>query len=235
MLRLNILEYSQSSFYGGWPLNKKHFSFLTLLISLTFVIILYPKLQHPAVLKAFVSQWGWISIFVDLFIITLLMLFPVVPFVLIAGVNIILYGVVGGFMLSLGGSLLGASLGFWLARTLGQAWAQPKVAKLGKWGTHIEGNSFSIVLISRLIPILPSAAVNYAAGLSLMTYPTFFLATLIGKIPMIIWESWMGHSFWRLSHHPGQLLIAAAFGALLFGTVGLYWYYSIKRTIDPPP
>ncbi|MDP4125860.1 MAG: TVP38/TMEM64 family protein [Bacillota bacterium] len=216
-------------------MTKKHFSFLTLLISLTFVIFLYPKLQHPAVLQAFVSQWGWISIIVDLFIITLLMLFPIVPFVLIAGVNIILYGMIGGFVLSLGGSLLGASLGFWLARTLGQDWAQPKVAKLGRWNTYFEGNSFSIVVISRLIPILPSAAVNYAAGLSLMTYPTFLFATLIGKIPMIIWESWVGHSFWRLSHHPGHLLIALAFGALLFGSVGLYWYFFIKRKGDTQP
>jgi Uncharacterized conserved protein len=162
------------------------------------------------------------------------MLFPVVPFVLIAGVNIILYGFVAGFLLSLGGSLLGASLGFWLARTLGQEWAQPKIAKLGKWGTQINKNSFSIILISRLIPILPSAAVNYAAGISLMTYPSFLMATIIGKIPMIVWESWVGHSFWQLSHHPGQLLIGLIIGAFLFGSVGIFWYYSIKRT-NPLP
>lgn len=215
-------------------MNKKHLSLFTLFISLVFVIILYPKLQHPAVLQAFVAQWGWISIFVDLFIITLLMLFPVVPFVLIAGVNIILYGLIGGFLLSLGGSIIGASLGFWLARTLGQEWAQPKVAKLGKWGTNINEKGFFIVLISRLIPVLPSAAVNYAAGISLMTYPKFFIATLIGKFPMIIWESWVGHSFWRLSYHPEQLFIGLIIGVILFGSVGLFGYYSIKRT-NPLP
>lgn len=215
-------------------MNKRHLSLLTLFISLAFVIILYPKLQHPAVLKAFVSQWGWISIFVDLFILTLLMLFPVVPFVLIAGVNIILYGLAGGFLLSLSGSILGASLGFCLARILGQEWAQPKAAALGKWGTHIKNNSFSIVFISRLIPILPSAAVNYAAGLSPMTYPTFLLATLLGKIPMIIWESWVGHSFWRLSHHPNQFFISLVIGGILFFSVGIYWYYAMKH-INPLP
>jgi len=216
-------------------LNKKLFSCLTLLVSLTFVILLYPELQHPAALQTFVTQWGLISIFVDLFIITLLMLFPVVPFVLIAGVNTILYGWVGGFLLSLGGSLLGASLGFYLARMLGQEWAQPKVAKLGKWGALIEGNSFSIVLVSRLVPILPSAAVNYAAGLSLMTLPTFLFATLIGKIPMIAWESWVGHSFWRVSNHPGWLMLGLAIGALLFGLVSVYCYFSTRCLKDPLP
>lgn len=206
---------------------------MTLLISLSVVIFLYPKLQNPAELQAFVAQWGLLSIFVDLAIIVILALFPVIPFVLIAGINTLLYGWIGGFMLSLAGSLLGASLAFWLARTLGQAWAQPKVKKLGKWGTLLRGNSFSVVFLSRLIPVLPSAAVNYAAGLSLMTFSSFFLATLLGKIPMIVWESWVGHDLWQIAHNPGRLLLALAIGALLFGSVGLYWYYSKKFPKSP--
>lgn len=209
-------------------MRKKSLSVLTLLVSLAFVIFLYPKLQHPAALLAFVKHWGLFGIFIDLFIITLLMLFPVVPFVLVAGVNTILYGGIGGFLLSLCGSMLGASLGFWLARNLGQEWAQPKVAKLGKWGEVIQGNCFSIVLLARLVPVLPSAAVNYAAGLSLMTFPSFLLATLCGKFPMVIWESWVGHDFWRMSHHPGRLLLALLIGGIIFGLVGAYWHIFAK-------
>lgn len=212
-------------------MNKKHFSFLTLLLSLSLVIVMYPKLQHPDVFQAFIKQWGSLSLFLDLLIITLLMLFPVVPFVLVAGVNTLLFGWVTGFLISLSGSLLGAALGFWLARTLGQAWAQPKVAKLGKWGTLIEKNSFSIVFLSRLVPILPSAAVNYSAGLSLMSFPTFLLSTFLGKFPMIIWESLVGHDIWRVSHHPGRLIVALGLGVLLFGSIAIYWY-AISRT-DP--
>lgn len=210
-------------------MNKKYISLLTLAISLTFVILLYPQLQNPDTLGAFVSQWGWLGIFVNLLLIMLLALFPVVPFILIAGVNTLLFGWVGGFLLSLAGSLLGASLGFWLARTLGQEWAQPEMEKLGKWGVHIEDNSFTIILIARLIPVLPSAAINYAAGLSLMPFPKFLLATFIGKIPMVIWESWVGHNFWQITNHPGRLLLSLTIGALFFGFIGLYWYFYIKR------
>jgi len=217
----------------GDPLNKKYFSIFTLVVSLIFVILLYPKLQNPTDLQILVTQWEWISIFVDLFIIALLALFPVVPFALMAGVNTLVFGWVGGFLLSLGGSLLGASLGFWLARTLGQDWAQPKIRKLGKWGILIQGNSFSIILISRLIPILPSAAVNYAAGLSLMSFPMFLVASLVGKIPMILWESWVGHDFWQLAENPSRFLLALVIGALLFGLASLYFYCSVKRFKDP--
>lgn len=214
-------------------MGKKYFSLLTLVVSLAFVVLLYPKLQHPEAFQAFVTQWGWIGIIIDLLIIILLALFPVVPFVLIAGVNTLLYGWIGGFILSLGGSLLGASVGFWLARTLGQTWAQPKIGKLGKWGILIEGNSFLIILLSRLIPILPAAAVNYAAGLSLMTFPKFLLASLIGKIPMILWESWVGHYFWQVRQHPERLLLALAIGVLFLGLIGLYWRVNFKRLKSP--
>lgn len=210
-------------------MKKKYVSGLTFLASLAFIILLYPQLQHPATLQAFITRWGPVSIFVDLLIIALLMLFPVIPFVLIAGANTILYGWFSGFLLSLSGSLIGASVGFWLSRTLGQTWAQPRIAKLGKWGTLLQGNSFTVVLFSRLIPVLPSAAVNYASGLSLMTFPSFLLATLIGKSPMIVWESWVGHDIWKISHHPGRLIMALIIGIILFGAVGLYWYFLRKN------
>jgi len=42
---------------------------MTLLISLTIVTFLYPKLQHPADLQAFVTQWGLLSILFDLAIV----------------------------------------------------------------------------------------------------------------------------------------------------------------------
>jgi uncharacterized membrane protein YdjX (TVP38/TMEM64 family) len=234
--RINIHFYSKqhkndrismsmsNSYSGGYFLKKKYVSFFTLLLSLTLVIVFYPKLQHPYALQAFIKHWGSLSLLIDLLVIALLMLFPVVPFILIAGVNTILYGWIGGFLLSLSGSLIGAALGFWLSRTLGQAWAQPKVAKLGKWSKRIEENSFTIIFLSRLVPILPSAAVNYAAGLSLISFPSFLLATLLGKFPMIMWESWVGHDFWKASTHPGRFLIALGIGGLLFGTVAIYWY-----------
>lgn len=216
----------------GDPLTKKYFSLITLVISLTFVILLYPKLQNPTAFQTFVTQWGLISIFVDILALMLLALFPVVPFALIAGVNTLIFGWFGGFLLSLSGSLLGASLAFFLARVLGQEWAQPKIGKLGKWGNLIEGNSFSIILISRLIPILPAAAVNYAAGLSLMTFPMFLLASLIGKVPMIVWESWVGHDFWKIAQNPSRFLLALLIGALLFGSASFYFYYSLNRSKD---
>ncbi|WP_174275420.1 TVP38/TMEM64 family protein [Desulfosporosinus orientis] len=213
-------------------MNKRTFSLITWLLSLSLIVLLYPKLQDPTEIQNLITQWKWLSVCIDLSILTLLALFPIIPFVLMAGINTLIFGWVGGFLVSLCGSLLGASLGFWLARTLGQAWVQPKIGKLGKWGTLIESNSFSITLISRLIPILPAAAVNYAAGLSAMSFPKFLVASIIGKIPMIIWESWAGHDFWNLSESPSRFFLALVIGIVIFGLAGFLGYSSVKGFKD---
>ena len=157
------------------------------------------------------------------------MVFPVVPFALLAGINTILFGWAGGYIISLTGSVLGSALGFWLARALGQDWAKPKLEKLGKWADLPESRSFYLVLMARLIPILPAAAVNYAAGLSPMKFRSFVLATLLGKIPIIAWESWIGHDFWRLLEHPRRFIKAALTGLIFFGTASVMWYFSERK------
>lgn len=208
---------------------KKASSILTLIFSLTLIALLYPKLQNPFHLKILIAHLGWKGILFDLLIVSLQMLFPVVPFALLAGLNTILFGWVGGFMISLTGSLLGSTLGFWLARILGQEWAQPKITKLGSLTKLINERSFFLVFMARLIPILPAAAVNYAAGLSTMSTFSFIGATLIGKIPMIAWESWIGHDFWRISHNPKRFIIALGLGILVFGIISLYWHFTIQK------
>jgi uncharacterized membrane protein YdjX (TVP38/TMEM64 family) len=141
----------------------------------------------------------------------------------------VLFGWTGGFLLSFAGSLIGSSIGFWIGRYLGQEWARPHLAKLGKWGRLSDAKNFYLVVLARLIPILPSAAVNYAAGVSPMNFGLFLGATFLGKLPMIAWESWFGHDFWHLMQHPKRFLFALVSGATIFGIAWLIWLYLERR------
>lgn len=204
-------------------------SIFTVFISGGLIWFLYPHLQNAAALQSLIIGLGWKGVLLDILIISIQMLFPIVPFALLAGINIILFGPIGGYLLSLFGSVLGSSLGFWLARLLGQEWAKPKIQKLGKYAELPESRSFFIVLIGRMIPVLPAAALNFAAGLSPMKFRSFFLATLLGKIPMIAWESLIGHNFWYVFKYPKRFLKALIPGFLLFGSSSLLWYLSERK------
>lgn len=208
---------------------KKLVSYLTLLLSVLIILFLYPRLQNPEIFQTLILQLGWKGILLDLLIVSLLMFFPFIPFSLLAGINILLFGWIGGFLLSLTGSLLGSSLAFWIGRHLGQEWARPHLAKLGKWNKLSDAKNFYLIVLARLIPFLPSAAVNYAAGVSPMKFPLFLGATLLGKLPMIAWESWFGHDFWHLMQHPKRFFLALLSGAVIFGTAWLIWYYIDKK------
>ncbi len=210
---------------------KKISSLLTILISLALIIFLYPKLQHPAMLQTYLAGLGWKGILLVLLIVSLQMLFPIIPFPLLAGLNIVLFGWILGFILSLGGSIIGSSLGFWLARFLGQEWVHAKLAnsdKLSQWANLSRKKLFYLIILARLTPIFPAAVVNYAAGLSPMKFQLFFAASLLGKIPMVAWESWIGHDFWQLSHHPKRFAVALILGSLIFG--GLWLSYRFQRS-----
>lgn len=206
---------------------QKKASLLTLVLSIILILFLYPKLQQPQALQTLILHLGWKGIVLDLLVICVQMLFPFIPFALLAGMNTVLFGWKLGFGLSLIGSLLGSTLGFGLARTLGQEWARPKLSKLGKWAKLSESKNFYLIILARLIPILPAAAVNYAAGISPMKFASFFWATLLGKIPMIAWESWVGHDFWKLLDHPWRFALA-----LLVGAVGISFAWYAWKLLD---
>ncbi|HWQ72655.1 MAG TPA: VTT domain-containing protein [Desulfitobacteriaceae bacterium] len=214
---------------------KKLNSLITLIFSLALIVFLYPRVQEPAGLQAFLANLGWKSYILDLLIIALQMLFPIIPFPLLAGLNSVLFGWFPGFLLSLSGSLLGCSLGFWLARSLGQEWIQAQITKsyiLGKMAAISPQKSFCLIVLARLTPICPAAAVNYIAGLSQIRFRTFFLASLVGKIPMIAWESWVGHYFWQISSNPDnpkRFILALVIGAIVFGGIWLIFRFSESK------
>ncbi|MHB1654054.1 MAG: TVP38/TMEM64 family protein [Desulfitobacteriaceae bacterium] len=204
-------------------LDRRKVSYVLILLGSNIIILLYPIMQNPVTLQSTMSRLGWLGILLDLVVLALQAFIPVVPFALLAGINAILFGWIGGFVLSLAGGLTGSALGFYLARNLGQSWAEKQLAKwpklkVSRTPSH---SSFLLVLGARLLPVLPSAAVNFLAGLSDMKFFSFFLASLLGKIPMVAWEMLVGHDFWQFSFRPWHFLLILGGGTLIWGALRL--------------
>lgn len=92
---------------------------------------------------------------------------------------------VGGFYAALG-SVLGASIAYWVARLGGR----PLVDKIARWmrldltqidraETQFKRWGLGLVLVGRVVPGMRTL-VSLPAGLARMPFPTFFIATFIG-------------------------------------------------------
>ncbi len=104
---------------------------------------------------------------------------------LIAGV-IVAFGPATGGVYAWIATMVSASLDFWLGRWIG-------AERLQRYGGDLVNRIVRIVrrngLVTsfavRFVPTGPFVLVNMAAGVSRMTFPSFFLGTAIGIIPKI--------------------------------------------------
>ena len=114
------------------------------------------------------GPWG------ELASIALMVVHSFVPFPaeLIAFANGMIYGPLWGTVITWVGAMLGASIAFWLARRLGRPFVERIVSQnewrvLDDWAAS---NGWQVVLVSRFIPVIAFNLINYAAGLTKMSW-----------------------------------------------------------------
>ncbi|WP_037029887.1 TVP38/TMEM64 family protein [Psychrilyobacter atlanticus] len=116
------------------------------------------------------------------------------PAFIITFANAGLFGWVKGAILSWTSSMAGAALCFFIARFYGRT----VVTKLtGKYALDSVDDFFDrygkyTILIARLLPFISFDIVSYAAGLTSMSFFSFFVATGIGQLPATIVYSYIG-------------------------------------------
>lgn len=116
------------------------------------------------------------------------------PAFIITFANAGLFGWVKGALLSWASSMAGAALCFFIAKFYGR----DAVIKLtGKYALESVDDFFDrygkyTILIARLLPFISFDIVSYAAGLTSMSFFSFFIATGIGQLPATIIYSYIG-------------------------------------------
>jgi uncharacterized membrane protein YdjX (TVP38/TMEM64 family) len=106
-----------------------------------------------------------------------------------AMVNGMVFGPLGGTLVTWAGALIGALLAFGLARYLGR----PAIERLvsarhrARFDTFTEGGyGAGALLVARCIPLVPFFVLNLAGGLSAMRLWTFTWVTALGIIPLTV-------------------------------------------------
>lgn len=162
-------------------------------------------------LRAWIESLGaWAPlIVVALMIVHCFIPFPAEVLALCAGS---LFGPVVGTALIWLGAMIGAALSFGLARLLGRAavlrfLSRKQAASLDAW-TADQGAL--TLLISRFIPIIAFNLINYAAGLTRVSWWTFLWTTAVGILPLTVLMVYLGAAMRTLSWE--WLLVVSACG-----------------------
>ncbi|MCL5056431.1 MAG: TVP38/TMEM64 family protein [Actinobacteria bacterium] len=121
-----------------------------------------------------------------------------VPLFIVAGANGYIFGIAWGIVITLVGALLGSTVAFFMARFMARDYFSRRLAKyMPKVEEMSKTSGARVVFLARLVPILPSSIISYAAGLSKVSFRGFFVASVFGKLPEIVIYTALGHSLER--------------------------------------
>ncbi len=96
------------------------------------------------------------------------------------------YGVGAGFTLVWLGATLGACLSFLIGRHWLRSWVEKRLARYPLFvaiDAAVSKQGRKVVFLTRLTPLFPFSTLNYAYGLTRVSFPDYALASCLGMIP----------------------------------------------------
>ena len=146
------------------------------------------------VVGEFVKSYGVYAAIVSFFLMILQSVAAPLPAFLITFANANLFGWWKGAILSWSSAMAGAMICFYIARILGRDVAERLTSRAGlqQIDEFFEKHGRMSILIARLLPFISFDIVSYAAGLTSMSFKSFFIATGIGQLPATIIYSYVG-------------------------------------------
>lgn len=150
-------------------------------------------------MSGYLKEFGFLAPFVAFGLFVLQAALPVFPYIILAAAGGLLFGFKMGFLLSWIGALVGACLAYWICRYAGSDWARKIIKKRFNYeiGKMDSGLAFWSILIARIIPVVPTPAINAAAALSGVSFWNFFVSSALGKIPTAILYTGLGISIFK--------------------------------------
>ena len=176
---------------------KKNLKIVIFVLMIIMLIIVSPILPVKDWLIAGL-EWvqglgAWGPAFVIIFYVLACVLF-LPGSVLTIGAGFIFKLFVGTITVSIG-STLGACAAFFVGRTFGRDWIAGKIAGNKKFAAIDEAvgkEGFKIVFLTRLSPVFPFNLLNYAFGLTKVSFWKYAVASWIAMLPGTIMYVYLG-------------------------------------------
>ena len=155
--------------------------------SLSFLSFLQNTLQ-------WINSLGAVGgiVFIGIYIIATLAFLPAAILTLGAG---IIFGVIWGSLYVFIGATLGAVAAFLVGRYLAQSWIKEKISSYKKFAIidkAVSKEGLKIVLLVRLSPLFPFNLLNYAFGITSVSFQDYLIGS-VGMIPGTIMYVYFGY------------------------------------------
>jgi uncharacterized membrane protein YdjX (TVP38/TMEM64 family) len=160
-------------------------------------------------LIAHINQFGIFAPLVAFILFTLQAFLPIFPYVILATAGGILFGFKLGFLLAWLGALTGACLAYWLCRLLGNTRFMLRYYGLMGYDVRKLNSTlaFWTIVITRILPVVPTPLINVAAALGGVSFPNFFASSALGKIPTAVLYTGLGLALFNAKDIHTVLLI----------------------------
>jgi uncharacterized membrane protein YdjX (TVP38/TMEM64 family) len=165
---------------------------LVLFVIAALIIYRQPAVQEHLsrdAIEGFIDSFGIYGpvIFVLIFALSIMLLVPGTVFTIVGA---LLFGPWMGTLLNVLGATLGAVGAFFIARHLGRDFVEHIIgsrfgAKLKRYDEKLQKHGFATIFYLR-VTFFPLSPLNYAAGLTKVSFRDYFFGTLLGIIPVTL-------------------------------------------------
>lgn len=147
----------------------------------------------PDSVRDFLETFGKKAAIVYILVYALNTILPFPPLAILSLTAGLAFGKLWGALYLMIGAMLGASFAFFISRSLAKGIVDKALkGKIKDFDEAMKTKGFATVLFFRLVPIVPHEVLNYASGLTKISFRDYFFATLIGVIPGVIINAYFG-------------------------------------------
>ncbi|PHA01466.1 TVP38/TMEM64 family protein [Bacillus pseudomycoides] len=171
------------------------------------------------IIHSFLTAHHTIAVPLSILLNILISLVAFMPSIFLTAINITLFGVTEGTLISITGEALGAIVSFYLYRLGFQKTAQKNIDKYPKVQRllYVQGKeAFFLVLSFRLVPFIPSGIVTLFASLGTMSILTFSVASTLGKIPALLIEVYSAYHVMNGTNEAKWIMTIAGCAGLFY-------------------
>jgi len=176
----------------------------------------------------FIQSFGNLSWLIYVLIIIIETVLAPLPAIVIYSAGSIAFGPIMGGILTLFGNIIGASIGYIIAKRYGGFYFEKLIGekKLSQFHRYSERYGGFVLFILRLNPITSSDIFNYIAGFIEISYKKFILATALGLMPTIFIISYFGEIFIKENPFLKLFFLIISF---VYITLFIYGHYKIGK------